>query len=176
MAGAFQTWKIQTAIQRLWEDTPAPISPSGRTRSGAQGPSSGSWPFSCSPQAGSQCPACPSGQGRSSPPPSGPHAGHVCCSSEPTVALLPSKVGPLWAARSPWTLQVACLTYKFRQTVGNAYPNACVCKHTHTCTYSEHPPSTALGLFSSGTQTRAHEGLMHTACEWTLFLVESGRK
>ena len=95
----------------------------------------------------------------------GPHAGLVCCSNEPTRALLPSKVGPLWAACSPWTLQVACLTYKFRQTVGNAYPIACVCKHTHTCTYSEHRPSTALGLFSSGTQTRAHEGRMHTACE-----------
>lgn len=96
---------------------------------------------------------CPSGQGRSSPLPPGPHAGHVCCSNEPTMALLPSKVGPLWAACSPWTLQVACLTYKFRQTVGNAYPNPCVCKHTHTCTYSEHPPFTALGLFSSVTQT-----------------------
>ena len=106
----------------------------------------------------------------------GPHAGHACCSNESTRALLPSKVGPLWAACSPWTLQVACLTYKFRQTVGNAYPIACVCKHTHTCTYSEHRPSTALGLFSSGTQTRAHEGRMHTACEWTVFLAESGRK
>lgn len=165
MPGAFQTWKIQTTVQRLWEDAPAPVSPSGCTRSGEQVPSSGSWPFSCSPQAGSQRAGAPSGQGRSSPPLPGPQAGHVCCANEPTVALLPSTVGPLWAARSPGPLQVACPTYKFCQTVGNSYPNACVCKHTHTYTYSEHPPSTALGLFSLGTQTRAHEGLVHTTCE-----------
>ena len=131
MAGAFQTWKVQTAIQRLWEDAPAPISPSGRTRSGAQGPSSGSWPFGCSPQTGSQCPGARLGRDAPLLCPQGHTQGTCAAAMSPQWLFSPRKWGsvgcllPMDTSGGMSNLQIPSDSWK------RLPKSMCVQTHTH---------------------------------------------